>query len=80
MHFHARGCLLPGPVGASDSVDYAWGHRGRGSSLTGAGHDGVPPCAAGDGWWSLVPIWESPQTPNPLRRWELRVPYWANDS
>jgi hypothetical protein len=25
---------------------------------------------AGDGWWSLVPIWESGQTPNPLRRWE----------
>jgi len=37
------------------------------------------PVPAGDGWWSLVPIWEPAQTPNPLRRWEAPVPYWARD-
>ena len=37
------------------------------------------PVPAGDGWWSLVPIWEPAQTPNPLRRWEPAVPYWAAD-
>jgi hypothetical protein len=26
-----------------------------------------------------VPIWEPAQTPNPLRRWEPAVPYWAAD-
>jgi hypothetical protein len=28
---------------------------------------------------TLVPIWEPEQTPNPLRRWEPAVPYWARD-
>jgi hypothetical protein len=37
----------------------------------------VPVCG---GWWYLVPIWESHQTPNPLRRWEPAVPYWATDT
>jgi hypothetical protein len=37
------------------------------------------PVPAGDGWWSLVPIWEPTETPNPLRRWEPAVPYWAAD-
>ena len=35
------------------------------------------PVPAGDGWWS--PIWEPDVTPNPLRRWEPPVPYWARD-
>jgi hypothetical protein len=35
------------------------------------------PVPTGDGWWSLVPIWEPEQTPTPLRRWERPVPYWA---
>ena len=38
------------------------------------------PVPTGDGWWSLVPIWEPTQTPTPLRRWEPAVPYWATDS
>ena len=33
------------------------------------------PVLAGDGWWSLVPIWEPTQTPNPLRRWEPPSPF-----
>jgi len=37
------------------------------------------PVPASDGWWSLVPIWEPDVTPNPLRRWEPPVPYWARD-
>jgi hypothetical protein len=37
------------------------------------------PVPAGDGWWSLVPIWEPAQTPTPLRRWQPPVPYWAAD-
>ena len=37
------------------------------------------PVPASDGWWSLVPIWEPDITPNPLRRWEPPVPYWARD-
>ncbi len=37
------------------------------------------PIPSGDGWWSLVPIWEPAQTPSPLRRWEPAVPYWAAD-
>jgi hypothetical protein len=32
-----------------------------------------------DGWWQLVPIWDPDQTPNPLRRFEPAVPYWAAD-
>jgi hypothetical protein len=31
------------------------------------------PIPTGDGWWSLVPIWDPAQTPNPLRRWEPAV-------
>jgi hypothetical protein len=27
------------------------------------------PVPVGDGWWSLVPIWEPDQTVNPLRRY-----------
>lgn len=38
------------------------------------------PVPTGDGWWSLVPIWEPEQTPTPLRRWEPAVPYWATDT
>jgi hypothetical protein len=34
----------------------------------------------GNGWWHLVPIWEPDQTPNPLRRWQSAVPYWATDT
>jgi hypothetical protein len=34
---------------------------------------------AGKGWWHLIPIWEPDVTPNPLRRWEPPVPYWARD-
>jgi hypothetical protein len=30
------------------------------------------PMPEGDGWWSLVPIWDPAQTPNPLRRWVNR--------
>jgi hypothetical protein len=37
------------------------------------------PVLAGDGWWHLVPIWEPEQTPNPLRRWQPAVPFWAKD-
>jgi len=37
------------------------------------------PVPVGDGWWSLVPIWDPAQTPNPLRRWDSPVPYWARD-
>jgi hypothetical protein len=37
------------------------------------------PVPAGDGWWSLVPIWEPAQTPDPLRRWLSAAPYWAMD-
>jgi hypothetical protein len=37
------------------------------------------PLPTGDDWWWLVPIWEPAQTPNPLRRWEPAVPYWARD-
>jgi hypothetical protein len=37
------------------------------------------PVPVGDGWWSLVPIWEPSQTASPLRRWEPPVPYWAMD-
>jgi hypothetical protein len=37
------------------------------------------PVPDGDGWWSLVPIWEPTQTPSPLRRWAPAVPYWAAD-
>jgi hypothetical protein len=37
------------------------------------------PIPTGDGWWSLVPIWDPAQTPNPLRRWEPAVPYWARN-
>jgi len=37
------------------------------------------PVPASDGWWSLVPIWEPDVTPNPLRRWDPPVPYWARD-
>ena len=37
------------------------------------------PVPADDGWWSLVPIWEPDVTPNPLRRWQPPVPYWARD-
>jgi hypothetical protein len=33
------------------------------------------PVPAGDGWWSLVPIWEPDVTPNPLRRREPPVPF-----
>jgi hypothetical protein len=33
------------------------------------------PVPAGDGGWSLVPIWEPTETPNPLRRWESAVSY-----
>ena len=35
------------------------------------------PVSTDDGWWGLVPIWEPDVTPNPLRRWEPPVPYWA---
>jgi hypothetical protein len=38
------------------------------------------PVLVGDGWWQLVPIWEPEQTPNPLRRWEPTVPYWATET
>jgi hypothetical protein len=37
------------------------------------------PVPASDGWWCLVPIWEPDVTPNPLRRREPPVPYWARD-
>ena len=37
------------------------------------------PVPADEGWWALVPIWEPAQTPEPLRRWEPPVPYWARD-
>jgi hypothetical protein len=37
------------------------------------------PLPEGDGWWRLIPIWEPAQAPNPLRRWEPAVPYWAAD-
>jgi hypothetical protein len=32
------------------------------------------PVPVGDGWWSLVPIWEPAQAATPLRRWEPPVP------
>jgi hypothetical protein len=32
------------------------------------------------GWWDLVPIWQPDLTPNPLRRWEPPVPYWASET
>jgi hypothetical protein len=35
------------------------------------------PVPVGDGWWTLVPIWQPYVTPSPLRRWEPAVPYWA---
>jgi hypothetical protein len=38
------------------------------------------PVLVGAGWWQLVPLWEPEQTPNPLRRWESAVPYWATDT
>jgi hypothetical protein len=38
------------------------------------------PVPAGDGWWSLVPIWEPAQTPTPLPLWEPAVSYWATDT
>src|SRR5262245_47123094 len=38
------------------------------------------PVPAGDGWWSLVPIWDPAQAPTPLRRYEPPVPYYASDS
>jgi len=37
------------------------------------------PVPAGQGWWHLMPIWEPDVAPNPLRRWEPAVPYWARD-
>jgi hypothetical protein len=37
------------------------------------------PVFEGNGWWHLVPILEPDQTPNPLRRWQSAVPYWATD-
>ena len=37
------------------------------------------PVPTGEGWWSLVPIWEPAQTPNPLRRWEPAVSYGERD-
>ena len=37
------------------------------------------PMPVGDGWWSLVPIWQPDLTPDPLRRWQPAVPYWARD-
>jgi hypothetical protein len=37
------------------------------------------PVPVGDGWWSLVPIWEPDVTPNLLRHWVPPVPYWAAD-
>jgi hypothetical protein len=37
------------------------------------------PIPTGDGWWQLVPIWDPDQTPNPVRRFEPAVPYWAMD-
>ena len=30
--------------------------------------------------WSLVPIWEPTQTPNPFRRWEPAVPFWTTET
>jgi hypothetical protein len=37
------------------------------------------PVPVGRDWWDMVPIWDPAQTPNPLRRWEPPVPYWARD-
>ena len=37
------------------------------------------PVPVGHGWWQLVPIWEPDVTPNPLRRWQPPVPFWARD-
>jgi hypothetical protein len=37
------------------------------------------PLPAADGWWRMVPTWDPGQTPDPLRRWEPAVPYWASD-
>jgi hypothetical protein len=34
----------------------------------------------GEGWWSLVPIWEPAQTPNPLGHLEPPIPYWAMET
>jgi hypothetical protein len=38
------------------------------------------PMPVGNGWWHLVPIWNPAPTPNPLRRWEAAVSYWAADT
>ena len=38
------------------------------------------PVPTSDGWWLLVPIWKPDETPNPLRRFEPAVPYWASDT
>jgi hypothetical protein len=37
------------------------------------------PVPEGGGWWQLIPIWKPDETPNPIRRWEPAVPYWAAD-
>ena len=37
------------------------------------------PVPVGRWRWDLVPIWEPDVTPDPLRRWEPPVLYWARD-